>query len=173
MDKLLVLIGLAFEDYVFRKYHPEVLYHPPEVELDGIKQSYDGIKDTTAGEYTKVWARKPPKDFGGVTLVEAKTTHKSARKILADPSLGFLDKRFWMWRSQMMGYCKSLETRWCTLHVLFMRGSWGKDWETKKPLYCIFEFEFSQFEIDENWDMLVNNRHLGVDEDQYLIDDVD
>jgi hypothetical protein len=162
MDPVLVTIGLAFEDYIFRHHHPDVVYHPEEVECDGIKQSYDGIVDFDEGEYTQFWGVKPA-DFGYLKLVEAKTTHKSSRG-LDNPSVGFANKKFWMWMAQIKGYCYTMETRWAVLHALFLRGAYGKGWDEVKPQYRIFNFEFTEWELQENWSMLVNNKHLGKEE---------
>jgi hypothetical protein len=158
-NPLLVMLGLAWEDWASKHLHPDVTYHPGEVECDGIKQSVDGWSETEPDTYTRVWLEPCPEDWMSVKVNEFKSTHKSC-KGLDNPEIGFRDQKFWMWIAQMMGYCHTFQTRWATLHVLFVRG----DYKAFGPQYRVFEFEFTEEEIEDNWNMILAHKHLGREE---------
>jgi hypothetical protein len=162
-NKLLVAIGLAWEDWATKHLHQEVTYHPPEEEVDGIYLTLDGFTNFDDMEYTKVFTEQVsvPDDFSYLLVNEFKTTHKSSRG-LSNPQVGFLHKKWWMWLAQLKGYCYVMETRWAKLHPLFLRGDYSYDSGMMSlPEYRTFAFEFTKWEIEENWRMIVNNKHLA------------
>lgn len=160
-NKILIAIGLAWEEWVTKNIHREVTYHPPEVEVDGIYLTLDGFTNFDELEYSKVFTQTAPDDFAYLWVNEFKTTHKSSRG-LGDPEVAFRDKKWFMWMAQIKGYCRAMDTRWAQLHALFMRGDhrFGNG-NIPLPEYRTWAFEFTQWEIQENWEMMLRNKHLA------------
>lgn len=169
-DPMKVIMGLMSEEWLSKNAHPECTFHPGELERDGVKGSADGISELTPDEYTRVWMPNQnsglPSDFETHLMNEFKCTWKSSRVFGAmpvepkDATAAMSDKRFWMWITQIKGYLKMWSTRWARLHALFIRGDYS-NWSSG-PDYRVFNLEFSQWEIDENWDMIVAHKELGV-----------
>jgi hypothetical protein len=86
-------------------------------------------------------------DLEDMTVVDTKFTWKSSRK------LDNLEKYFWSWTVQLKGYCRMVGSRTAELWVFCVNGDY------KPPVPCIkrLRIEFSQQEIDENWDMIKNH----------------
>lgn len=164
MDPLKVILGLGWEDKL-PMIHPEmnIEYHPGEVEQDGIILTCDGISELDQDEYTQVWLEPIPGDFTHFRVHEFKLTWKSSRGITG--SYWFMDSKWWMWKAQVMGYCKVWGTRWARLHVYFVNGDYSKGAGGTGPQYRIFDFEFTWAELNENWKMLLNHAHLGTPEE--------
>jgi len=72
-------------------------------------------------------------DAGELVVEEYKCTSFSVDKTPAD---------VWKWMCQVKGYCKALNTTKCVFRVLHMMFV---------PVYKVWEIEFTQGEIDENW----------------------
>jgi hypothetical protein len=138
---LRISIGLAWEQY----YIPEILGpsldvidHPGEMEVDGIYMTHDGeslsviITDTT--------------QFWGLMVHEIKATYKSV-KTVGDMSTQ------WMWLTQCKAYCKGKGTRFAMMHVLFLCGDYK--FPITPQLKC-WQIEFTQDEIDENWELMTD-----------------
>lgn len=129
---LRISIGLAWEQYYISQVLPAegVIDHPDEVLLDDIYMSADGMS------------------YNGKAAVihEAKATYKSTKTV------GDLSKQ-WMWRAQMMGYCKGWNTRFARLHVLFLCNDY--QWPMV-PSLQVWDIEFTQQELDENWDLMTS-----------------
>lgn len=138
-----ISIGLAWERY----YIPQILGptmgvidHPGEIELDGIYMSPDGesvssiVSDTTKHN---------------LVIHEVKSTFKSTKTV------GDLSNQ-WLWLSQCKAYCIGKGTRYAMLHVLFLCGDYTYP---IKPLLKLWQIEFTQKELDENWALLVDYRN--------------
>jgi hypothetical protein len=110
-----------------------VAYHPNEMEVQGIYMTHDGESVDV------VWG-------GDLALHEVKTTYKSTKTV--GDLLGQ-----WMWIAQMKGYCKGLHTRVAYLHVLFLCGDYK--YPITPQLKC-WRVEFTQDEIDDNWEMMID-----------------
>lgn len=65
-----------------------------------------------------------------------------------------LEKHFWHWLVQIKAYCWALETRVARLRAVFIAGDWKGD---ITPKCRIWEFEFTERELADNWSMLVNH----------------
>ena len=79
---------------------------------------------------------------------EVKATYKSTRTV------GDLSSQ-WMWLAQIKAYCKGLDTRHARLHVLFLCGDYTYP---IKPVLKVWDIEFTQEEIDANWELLRDYR---------------
>lgn len=139
---LRISIGLAWEQY----YIPEILAqtqgvvdHPGEMEVDGIYMTHDG-------EAVSVIITSGRDTMWGLTCHEVKATYKSTKTV------GALDTQ-WMWLAQIKAYCKGLGTRFAYLHCLFLCGDYTYP---IKPLLRCWQIEFTQDEIDANWELIVD-----------------
>lgn len=149
-DKVAILrisIGLAWEAH----YIPmlgTVLDHPGEMQLDGVYMTHDGESVdsviTAAGNRGKV----------ELIVDEVKATYKSTRTV------GDLSTQ-WMWITQCKAYCKALNTRFARLHVLFICGDYSYP---ISPILKCWQIEFTQEEIDMNWELLRDYRDYRVAE---------
>lgn len=129
----IINIGLAWEDFVFPNFHPEVCYHPGEASLDGVSGTCDGVSY----------------DDRGLLVHEAKTTRKSMKK---EADLAGQ----WLWLAQTMSYCKMWGTLRARYHILWLNGDYQRGKDSSNPSYRLYDLEFSQREINDNWTQLVN-----------------
>jgi hypothetical protein len=133
-------MGLAWEAH----YIPmlgDVLDHPGELQYDGIYMSPDGesvsviVTDRNHGMQ--------------LVLHEVKLTYKSINTVCPPRSKPLENQ--WMWMAQCKSYCKAMDTRFCNLHVLFACGDYSYP---IRPIPKRWAIEFTQAEIDENWDLI-------------------
>jgi hypothetical protein len=132
-----ISIGLAWEEwYIPNILSPSmgVIDHPGEREVDGIYMTHDGESISTITTDKR----------NHYAVHEVKATYKSTKTV------GDLESQ-WMYLAQMKAYCQALRTRWAFLHCLFLCGDYTFP---IKPLLRCWEVEFTQQEIDENWQML-------------------
>jgi hypothetical protein len=154
---LRINIGLAWEKH----YIPmlgDVVDHPGEMRLDGIYMTHDG--ESVSVIVTDI--HQP------LALIchEVKATYKST-KTVCNPLIVDTGKALesnWMWMAQLKGYCKSLNTRYAMLHVLFLCGDYSFP---IKPVLRRWLIEFEQEELDMNWQLMVDymNYRLACDEE--------
>jgi hypothetical protein len=57
------------------------------------------------------------------------------------------------WQSQVKGYCKGVGTLEAKMAILYLNG----DWRGGGPEYRGYKISYTQLEVDENWQMLVNH----------------
>ncbi len=105
-----------------------ILVRPGEFHLDGIAMSPDAI------------------DLTDYALEEYKATWMSSSNEIDGP-------KFWVWMKQMQCYCKAIGTRTARLRVFFVVG----DWKGSGPQVKAWQFEFTEREIDETWQMVTNH----------------
>jgi hypothetical protein len=129
-NRLWAETGFLWEDLLSTVLAEHCSPRPGEVELDGIVGSPDGY-DPDAG-----------------MLDEYKCTWKSINN--AHP------EQVWKWMTQVKGYCKMLGVTTVRFHVLYING----DYRGSGPIYRSYLFSFTQKEIDENWQMLLNHARL-------------
>ena len=111
----------------FQREHPYII-RPGEVELDGIVGSPDGI------------------DLKDNILEEYKCTWLSTKN--ASPG------QVWKWITQTKGYCKMLGLKECRFRIWYINGDYGKNFG---PQYKEFLAQYTQSELDENWDMITSH----------------
>ena len=137
---LRINIGLAWEQHyicdILSQYG--VVDHPTELELDGVYLTHDAESVSVIITLGKAVAH--------LVCHEIKATYKSTNTVkdLRDQ---------WMWIAQVKGYCKGLGTRFAVVHVLFLCGDYSYP---IKPMLRVWQLEFTQEEIDQNWDLLMD-----------------
>ena len=142
---LRINIGLAWEAH----YIPlvgDIIDHPGEMQVDGIYMTHDG---------ESVDVIITPKGQRHVLVIdEVKATYKSINTI------GDMSSQ-WMWMAQCKAYCKGKGTRFARMHVLFLCGDYKYP---ITPQLIGWNIEFTQEEIDMNWELLRDYRDfkLGV-----------
>jgi hypothetical protein len=104
-----------------------------EIERDGIYMTPDAL---TVDDWV---------------LQEYKATWRSSRR--ADPIEGIFDE-FVTWGRQIKAYCAALGTEKASLMVLFVNGNWAPP----VPQTRRFDIQFSQRELESNWQMLLQHR---------------
>lgn len=142
---LRISIGLAWEEWYIPTLQ-DVIDHPGEMEVDGIYMTHDG-------ESVSVIVKL---DRHAIVVHEVKATYKSTKTV------GDLSNQ-WMWLAQIKAYCKGLNTRFARVHVLFLCGDYSYP---IKPMLKVWEVEFSEEEIESNWDLLRDYRdyRLGLEQ---------
>lgn len=129
---------------------PSLTWQPGEIVVDGVANNPDGLTvDYKLPDGRQVW---------GINE-EIKTTWKSSR-LRHD----HIDKE-WLWTRQQMSYCYSwsrhyeIDIRWSRLHVIWLNGQW--DWKIEggfSPRYNTYLLEFTQRELEQNWQMIQDNK---------------
>lgn len=129
--------GFAFEralETAFQARRVDI-FRPPEVEKDGILMSPDGINPD------------------GWILEEFKATWMSDFDAPEHP-------KFFKWLWQIKSYCFAIDTNRATLRALFVNGSYREGYN---PDYHVWDIEFTDRELQENWQMvLANGRAKGL-----------
>jgi|SRR5579863_560691 len=143
IPQLRMHLGIAWENYISQllpqKPGHTLMFHPGELYLSDIAMSPDAIEFGPDGQ---------------VIIHEFKCTWKSSR--------GIIDKQ-WMWLTQIKGYLKAVGGNHARLHVFYVRGDYAASW----PEATTWELEFSDRELDDNWEMLLREArgliHVGND----------
>jgi len=101
-----------------------------EVVLDGIAMSPDGVAYHDPAQLIPI-------------VEEYKCTSKSSLKSPTDN---------WKWMMQVKGYCKALGSTKCIFRILHVRDF--------IPVYAPWELVFTQDELDENWQAILNHKRV-------------
>jgi hypothetical protein len=131
MDWNRVETGFAFErvlEMAFMARRAEI-FRPGEVVKDGIIMSPDGI------------------DPDGWVLEEFKATWMSDFDAPTHP-------KFVKWFWQIKSYALALETTRARLRGLFINGNYREGFS---PVYHVWDLQFTERELEENWQMILNN----------------
>lgn len=137
---LRMCVGLAWEDFLIPQLQ-DVVDHPGEILYDGVYMSPDGEELSIflhdAGFLHRLY------------VIEVKCTWKSMNTVgdLTD------EKKNFMWLAQIRSYCKANSTRHAKLYVLFVCGDYSFP---ITPQLVKFTLEFTQLELDDSWDFLLD-----------------
>ena len=104
-----------------------------EVIKDGIIMSPDGL------------GVDPDGDVSGVNLEEYKLTWKSIKSHPKDN---------WNYMTQIQCYLNGVGLNCCIMRIIYIMG----DYKGSGPVYKKFVFEFDDYELEENWQMILNHR---------------
>lgn len=136
---LRMVAGHMWEEFAASLY-PDMVWQPGEVCQDDVWMTPDGLVSDLL-----------PQCDG---LREFKATWKKVKSGQAEL---FAE---WYWMKQGQGYCKGYGVRHVEWNVFFVNG----DYRNSGPIYKKYLVEFSQREIDQTWQMVLNHRHLAVAE---------
>lgn len=145
--RLRIGMGLAWEQW----YIPQlghVIDHPGELCVDGIYLTPDG-ESLDMVLSNGVWGYEQ-------AIHEVKFTYKSINTVA--PRLvkghGYPDlESQWMWLTQAKAYAKAKKCRVVYFHVNFACGDYSRP---IRPVLLCWRIDFTQEEIDESWDLLLD-----------------
>ena len=125
-------IGLLWERVLSRVMGEKYAIRPPQMLVDGIWISPDGIG---------------PDPEGVVPLVveEYKATWKSTKRSPAE------DFRYMV---QVKSYCRAISTTIAVMRIFYLMG----DYRGSGPIYRVARIEFTQAELDQNWEMVLKEK---------------
>lgn len=126
--RIIMETGFLWERALESAWGEHLGRRPGEVIVDGVIGSPDGIKIATDKNIVE----------------EYKCTWKSANR-MPDENLN--------WLIQTKAYCFMLECTTCHLHVLHLNG----DYKPPRPMYKLWELEYSPQELIDNWSMMINH----------------
>lgn len=122
--------GFIWEEVLSRAYAARHIARPDEIICDGVACSPDGINLD---------------DPANPILEEYKCTNYSSKRP-PDDNL--------RWILQVKGYCYVVGVNKCIFRVLYLQGDYREHRHTLPKFYTI---EFSDIELQENWDMLIKH----------------
>jgi len=121
--------GFLWEVALSKAFGEKAAKRIGEIELDGIAMSPDGISFDKDGSHT---------------VEEYKCTAFSSNKSPAEN---------WRWMMQVKGYCKALGANKCIFRIFHhMEIMWNPG-----ACYAVWELTFTQGELDENWESVLNH----------------
>lgn len=127
-ERILMELGFIWERALEMAWRDLLGIRPPQICLDNIWLSPDYVK------------------YGDeIVITESKLTKKSSRDF--DPSAQM------RWIMQIKAYCYSVGAKTAELHVLFVNG----DYKGYLPKYRVWKLSFTELELEENWQMIINN----------------
>lgn len=134
-----IALGFAWEAWAVGLYH-NMIWQPGSRCKDDIHGNCDGLTMyNIGGTEVKI-------------IEEFKYTLKSQRSHRISAQ--------WMWIEQVKSYCVLHNARFVRFHIMWAAGTY----RPPTPLYRTYLIEFEQKELDENWDLLLKNRHLAIPE---------
>lgn len=123
-------IGLLWERVLGIVMREKYAVRPPQIRVDGIWMSPDGIGPDPEGQVPLV-------------VEEYKATWKSTKSTPDE------NPRYMM---QVKSYCRAIETTVAIMRIFHLNG----DYKGSGPIYRVARLEFTERELDENWKMIVN-----------------
>lgn len=125
-------VGLLWERALSKIMGEKYGIRPPQMQLDGIWMSPDGIGDDPAGEEPMV-------------LEEYKATWKSTK--------GMPEENFY-YMCQVKSYCHALGTPVAVMRIFYLMG----DYKGSGPQYRVARYRFTQRELEDNWRMILQHK---------------
>lgn len=133
-------IGLLWEEVLSRIMADKYAIRPPNIMMDGIWVSPDGVNEDPKGEVPLV-------------VEEYKATWKSTRN---PPTEHF------QYMVQVKSYCRALGTNVAIMRIFHLMG----DYKGSGPIYRVARIVFSDKEIEENWAMVLRERDRWIEENR-------
>lgn len=142
---LRMCLGLAWEEWYIPQL-PDVVDHPEEIKYEGVYMSMDGES------LTVVFSQYNSRRMVAPIVHEVKVTWKSLNTV------GLLDtperlRKNWIWLAQLKTYCIAKKTRFARLHSYFVCGDYKRPIQ---PQLKVYNFEFTDEELNENWTFLTD-----------------
>lgn len=125
-------IGLLWEDILSLIMGEKYAMRPPQINVDGIWMSPDGIGPDPDGEVP-------------IVIEEYKATWQSTNR---SP----IDNFYYM--CQLKSYCRAIETKIAVMHIFYIMGNY----KGSGPVYRVARIKFSQYELDQNWNMVLKHK---------------
>jgi hypothetical protein len=125
-------IGTLWERVFSKAAAEKYIVRPPQMEMDGVWLSLDGVGPDPEGRVPLV-------------VIEYKVSWSSTNK---SPS----DNFYYM--AQVKSYCKAVDTKVVVFHNFHVMG----DYKGSGPVYRVARIEFSKKEIEDNWRMIVQHK---------------
>lgn len=122
-------VGFLWEDVLSATFAARMAARLEEVEKDGIVGSPDGL-NVYEGELVNE---------------EYKCTWRSMLRAIEDN---------WYYMTQFKSYCYMLGVYTTIARVLYLFGDWR---DNKGPQYRVYKIDFTETELKENWDMILNH----------------
>ncbi len=121
--------GYLWEAALSQAFAEKAAYRPGEITLDGVIVSPDGVSYG---------------DGGWLVVEEYKCTACSSAHPITDN---------WKWMMQVKGYCKAVRAFKCIFRILYHVDILRHP----ETAYGVFLLTFTQGELDENWEAVVNH----------------
>ncbi len=121
-------IGLLWERALSKIMGEKYGVRPPQIKEDDIWMSPDGIGPDPKGEVP-------------LAVYEYKATWKSIKQLPVDN---------FYYMAQVKSYCRALGTTIAIMHIFHIMG----DYKGSGPIYRVARIEFTQQELDQNWEMI-------------------
>lgn len=139
-------VGFIWEEVLSMVLRDRYAARIGEVERDGIVGSPDGLS-----------ANDP---FKQVPIVneEYKATWRSSNKT---------PDTIWYWMTQFKSYCMMLGVNVTVARILYIMG----DYRGSGPQYHVYRIEYSDRELQENWDMILSHRDEMVEKGYFDLHD--
>ena len=126
------------------QHHRRTRINQLAFERDGIHMTPDGL----------VYDGPSHRGFETEDYIEEyKATWRSMRHIGVAPGYTEFGVEFWPWHIQTMGYCRAAGVTRADFYILFMNG----DYKPMIPDACYISMRYSEQELEENWEMVLNN----------------
>jgi len=125
-------IGLLWERALSKIMKDKYAVRPPQILVDGIWISPDGIGPDPLGEVPMV-------------VEEYKATWQSSNRSPLDN---------FRYMTQVKSYCRALETQVTVMRIFHIMG----DYKGSGPIYRVARILFSSWELDQNWDMILREK---------------
>ena len=125
-------IGLLWERVLSKVMGEKYAMRPPQVQLDGIWMSPDGIGPD-------------PRGIVPLVVEEYKATWQSTKR---SP----LDNFYYM--CQIKSYCRVLETNVAVMRIFYIMG----DYRGSGPVYRVARIKFTEYELEQNWNMILRHK---------------
>jgi hypothetical protein len=141
---LRMVLGMAFEEFIVG-FYPDMVWQPGELCRDDVWGTPDGITY----------------EDSGAILHEFKHTHKSYRKhVEVGGGNSIVDQ--WMWMQQGSGYINQLregglDVNQAWFHICYVNGRYEYH-KGGHPTYIKYLVEYSEEELERNWNMVLQYR---------------